>query len=170
MIFKLFFLGVIVVGSACLGNVLASSLEERLTALKSLANGVASLKNALIYQGMSLAEGLAFASRDGEIFDTCAKLIFSNPRASGGEIAQRAYKENKEVFANLTEDERIFFGELLERLSRAAVPEQIGEAVAIFSREIVSSINKASEEQHKRSRVIRSMCLLGGLAFAIIIV
>lgn len=172
MLFKICMLAVIVIASVALGNVIVSGAGDRIRTLVQLVNCVKAMKNGMIYQGMTLFEALAYGDKVGlsGFLLECAQILKKNPELSGKQIVKQAMeKENRQV-SHLKGQEREAFLELMDRLSGAVVREQIEEATGVFFREMNSLIRELSEEQAKKSKLIKTMCLLSGLAVAIILV
>ena len=172
MLFKIFLLGVILLASAAMGSVLAGRMGERGKLLCEITYCVKTMKNAMIYQGMTLSDALLRADRVGGegFFAECAQIAQKHPEIGGRQICRQALSQQEESFDRLQETEKEALFSLFDELARAETPEEITAATGAFSREIGEITKEISEKQAKKAKLVRSLCFLGGLTVAIILV
>ena len=172
MIFKIFFIGVIILSSVGIGNVLVRDKSERLRMLGMLGNCVKALRSAMLHQGMPFSAALRQAEKVGffGFFEDCRRVLERNPELAGRDICQKALRIKRPAFDYLRQPELMALGDLMGRVSTAIVPEQIGDAVAIFNRQISMITSELAKTNAKNAKVVKTMCLLGGLVVAIILI
>jgi len=171
MLYKIFLLSVIVFCSMAIGNVIVKEKGQRIKTLGQLLNCVKAMRNGMVYQGMTFYEALRHGGRVGldGFFKTCADIMRSNPELGAGAIFEKAQQMKNQQMESLKSGEMEALRDLMLRLSTALVVEQITDAVAIFNRQITMIMNELVAVQSKKAKVIKSMCLLSGLAVAIIL-
>ena len=172
MLYKIFLLGVIIFSSISIGNIIVGEKEQRLKALSELENCIKAMRNGMVYQGMTFYEALKHTGRAGlnGFFGNCAEILRQHPEWEARQVYDQALKEPGEKMGYLQEPEKEALRDLLMRLSTALVVEQISDAAAIFFRQLHMIHGELLEAQRTKSRAIKTVCLLCGLATAVILV
>ena len=167
---KLILLGVIVMASVALGSALADSVGARKRALCGLVNCVKCMQNVMLYQGVPLYEALLRAAgvANGAYFTAVSGLIRERPQESGGLLA--AHAREHVALVNMHDEELALFDGLMDALSNAVSQEEAAEAFRSFLRSTDEMLRDVTQTQAKRAKVIKSLCLMGGLLIAVILI
>ncbi len=171
MLYKIFFLGVILFSSMGIGNVIVGEKRTRIRLLTALQKGGRALEDALVLEGLPLIEGLRAAEKASEtgLFAHMAEAAAAHPAFSGREIAETVAAGLPETLYLLQPPELEIVGDLIARAASAVSPEQIGDAAAMYGRQMYTMITELSEEHAKKEKTIRALCLCIGLALAVIL-
>lgn len=168
---KILLLLLIIGGSAVLGQVISGAMAERENALKAVFTGVKTLNNCIIHQKMPLAEAfLRGASASGlEVFRRMSELMYEQPELTGEQLGPMASGENG-LFRSILEkdDVRGFYG-FIRTIYDAAVTEQVDEVSKRYLRELEAEREAAKGERIRRGRLAKSLCIMGGVAVAILL-
>ena len=124
---------------------------------------------------MCIRDRLQYAlvhSGGNEFFILCAKISGKSPDLLGGDIAKRALNEEKEngMSTALKEEEKRALCAFIHGLSVAMLPEHIEEVCGRFLGEFGRALRDVNVVQLKRAKLIKSMCVLSGLALGIILI
>lgn len=147
---------IIVAASALLGGVFAEKIRERKITLEQLNYGAARLKSALALQKLPLAEALRTTSVAQ--FEVLAKCSADSEIAGEKSIAMLKKEEKSALFA------------LWERLPTSMTAEDITAAINVFAGRINELLEQCREQEAKRIKTTKNLCVLGGLAVAILVI
>ena len=168
---KILLVVVVVLASAGLGNVISQNVFQRRKVLLSFIQGAKCMKNAMVYEQQPLQHAL-FHCGGNEFFMRCAKISGKYPELLGGDLVKRALAEEKgnESTAVLKEEEKRELAAFVHGLSVAMLPEHIEEVCGRFLGEYGRALREVNAVQLKRAKLIKSMCVLSGLALGIILI
>jgi len=171
MLFKIFFLGVIIFASMGIGNVIVEEKAERIRLLGCLQKGGRAMQGAMVLEGLPLIEGLRAAERVSgmALFSLMAECIGRDPGLSGREIVAAAIAVQKKEPLILKAPEIEILGDFVARASSAISAEQITDAAQMFARQMNAMVTDLNREHAKKEKTIRALCLCMGLAAAVIL-
>ena len=166
MTVKFILIAVIIAASAGLGRALAQNAKEELLRTKCLYTALGTVKTAYKSKGRTLSEALEEGARAGmDALSAIAREIAARPNADIYEMAARMLASERAICKPILREAAV----LIERMGSAGIAEDISEAYAVFSRETEKRIEELEEASRRRSRVIRTLCLLGGMIAAVVI-
>lgn len=171
MIGKIVTLSIIVVASIVMGNVVVRSADQKMAALTSLANCMKAMKNCLVFQKMTLFEALKHCDKIGMdgLFGKMAEIMRDSPGANLFQVCRMALNEENETVALLDEKARQALMNFIVTAGAASIPQMIIDAYGEFTKELNQIVQGMKDQQMKKARAIRSLCMLGGITIAIVL-
>lgn len=171
MVGKIVTLSIIVIASAIMGNVVVRSADQRLTALVTLMNCGKAMKNCLVFQRMTLFEALKHCDKIGMdgLFGRMAELMRECPGVNLFQICRMALSEGGEALALIDGKAQQALVNFIVTAGSASIPQMIADAYGEFAKELGGIISEMKNQQMKKARAVRSLCMLGGIMIAIVL-
>lgn len=170
MLFKFFILGAILLASAALGNAVAARTAQHLREVNQAVNCIKGIKNRMLYQRMPLCAAMDGAQGLGAFPQMCAGILRKHPGLTGREACQRAFQMKGALPETAAEPERHALIALVDGLAAAETAQQLADVFSAYFREMGEILRDVKENQIRKARLVRSMCMTGGLAVAILLI
>lgn len=160
----------IVCASAGLGSTLAASGAERVRTLSAVAGCIRAMAGGMLHRGSTFHEALLEAGKLGmaSFFRRCADIAAADPALDGGEVCARALAGERDCA--LSQEERSALEAFMQRVAAAASADEIQRAGEEAFGYLDGARQRLAEEQRRKGRMLRSVCLLGGIAVGVLLI
>jgi len=155
----------VVAASVGLGNAIAENAGEKLNRNKLLLKAMSDLRIAVQRRGTRLFDALRSCATIPQLC-ALADELERRPYADVYETAEHILSTDKLLSKIVCRGACAF----IAAAASATVEEELVEAFVMFEHDSSEIISALSEEQKKRSTVIRSVCLMGGMVLAVVLV
>lgn len=171
MLYKLFFIGVIIFCSAGIGNAMIGEKKERIEALKKLAEGCRVLSETMELQTVAMPQALqaAQAASCADCFTALSSLLQQHPNGEIKALAKQSIGQTEKMRV-LRPAEQEIFADFIWRLASALTASQIQDARNMFARQMDALLEQLQQEQQAKAKVIRAMSISIGLMIAVILI
>lgn len=161
MTVKFILIAVIVGAGGALGAAIGEGMKQTLAKTEKLHVGLKHAAAAMMYRGMTLSRALA---ESGELTEI-GEYIENNPAQSPAIKARDVLLKDKSVSPEYAKTA----ADLIERMSYAAVNEDIRSALEDYERHALPYLEEKRAAVNKRAKLARTLSLMASLTVAIIV-
>lgn len=169
---KVFLLLLMLAGCTGLGMLKVKRVTDRRKMLYAFAGSIKGMKNAMVYQGMTMLEALAYIGRNGmePFFSRCAAYIKEHPSAGGTEIVLKCWSVEDRCTRELEEEDKLLIARFMEAMIDTIMAQEVSEVCSRYLLEVNERIKDIGEKQLKKAKLMRTMYVLAGACAAVILV